>query len=491
MDLREFLEKVGDKFLERAKEKHLSISKTQVKEIREGKRDIYRKLYLPPDLSKTVKGYIHFEWLIPKRKVEKILVQVALHLEYPKNRNQNLFEFLRQRVDFKKLAQDAKGSLKTTQRTWKWITIFREYDELNEDAIEWAVDTMVLLYETLLPYLKEFLEAEMMPIVDKTALKEVLRELKARYESEWLNNRKKLLEILEDIKTILLKERDVTPDEAEKIKNRIMNLPPELKLFDTSATADYSDFLNHRLFKKLIKTAADVNENNFEEKIDEIAKILREIKDDDTLGGFGISKATSWMSIVNWKFFMPTWHKQREDSPFNAPFSESLRKRIKLRRFWGGHWDIEGFVEFLKATNEVRKELGIEDMIEIAYYLSKYQNRKTGESSLPENIKQLMDRLLERKGQIILYGPPGTGKTWMAKEYVKDKTDEDKPKNRWDFVTFHQSYSYEEFVEGFRPVSQGENIAYVVEDGIFKKMALRAIVEALKKHKESFEDFCR
>jgi 5-methylcytosine-specific restriction protein B len=99
------------------------------------------------------------------------------------------------------------------------------------------------------------------------------------------------------------------------------------------------------------------------------------------------------------------------------------------------------------------------------------------------------DTLLKRKGQIILYGPPGTGKTWLAHNYVKTKTSKNKPGNRWDFVTFHQSYSYEEFIEGFRPVTKGENITYVVEDGIFKKIALRAIVEALKEKKELLETF--
>ncbi len=170
MNLREFLERVGDEFLEKASKEQLNISPAQLKEIREGKKDIYRKLYLPPDLSKITKGFIHFEWLIPKREGKNTLVQVALHLEYPKKRkyeNQNLLEFLRQRVDFKKLEQEAKGNLKVTRSNWKWITISREYEELDEDAIEWAVDTMVLLYEKLLPHLEEFLKKEMRTDVNK------------------------------------------------------------------------------------------------------------------------------------------------------------------------------------------------------------------------------------------------------------------------------------------------------------------------------------
>ena len=52
---------------------------------------------------------------------------------------------------------------------------------------------------------------------------------------------------------------------------------------------------------------------------------------------------------------------------------------------------------------------------------------------------------------LILYGPPGTGKTRkILEEYVPLFTDGSK--RRYEIVTFHPSYSYEEFVEGLRPV---------------------------------------
>ena len=53
-----------------------------------------------------------------------------------------------------------------------------------------------------------------------------------------------------------------------------------------------------------------------------------------------------------------------------------------------------------------------------------------------------------------------------------------KEEKRYEFVTFHQSYSYEEFVEGLKPVlnSETENgeIRYQIEPGIFKQLARRA-----------------
>lgn len=95
----------------------------------------------------------------------------------------------------------------------------------------------------------------------------------------------------------------------------------------------------------------------------------------------------------------------------------------------------------------------------------------------------------------ILYGPPGTGKTYSlidkalkicnktsserkeAQETFKDLLfikNEDSDSGEFTgqiaFITFHQSYSYEEFVEGIRPETKGNNISYDVKPGIFKQI---------------------
>ena len=103
---------------------------------------------------------------------------------------------------------------------------------------------------------------------------------------------------------------------------------------------------------------------------------------------------------------------------------------------------------------------------------------------------------------IILYGPPGTGKTYsttqraleliLGKDKIKNlKSDEIKSrfreyiqKGQIEFVTFHQSYGYEEFVEGLRPVldeDESNDVRYQLHDGVFKRIALRAAAEGLKK----------
>ena len=104
----------------------------------------------------------------------------------------------------------------------------------------------------------------------------------------------------------------------------------------------------------------------------------------------------------------------------------------------------------------------------------------------------------------ILYGPPGTGKTYntvieamriinpqLITEYenkrknydeVKEEFDKAKKEGRIEFITFHQSYAYEEFVEGIKPDLEDEidgEIKYKLSDGVFKNIAINALYDRL------------
>lgn len=74
---------------------------------------------------------------------------------------------------------------------------------------------------------------------------------------------------------------------------------------------------------------------------------------------------------------------------------------------------------------------------------------------------------------LILYGPPGTGKTYrLQNDYLPRYQDE--AGDRFEFVTFHQSYAYEDFVEGIRPVTENGMITYEVRPGVLKRLCDRA-----------------
>jgi len=95
---------------------------------------------------------------------------------------------------------------------------------------------------------------------------------------------------------------------------------------------------------------------------------------------------------------------------------------------------------------------------------------------------------------MVLYGPPGTGKTYHTLNYalaiIENRTLEELAlENRLAlqqrfaqyseqgliyFVTFHQAFSYEDFVEGIKPVTRGKKVVYEIQNGIFKHTSLEA-----------------
>lgn len=104
---------------------------------------------------------------------------------------------------------------------------------------------------------------------------------------------------------------------------------------------------------------------------------------------------------------------------------------------------------------------------------------KTGYDGNEELSEFYIDQPLNR----VYYGPPGTGKTWRLSWLLRDDyTDADTGEQRYTFVTFHQSYGYEEFVEGLRPVLADDDelemesgeVRYQIRSGVFKELCHRA-----------------
>ena len=105
----------------------------------------------------------------------------------------------------------------------------------------------------------------------------------------------------------------------------------------------------------------------------------------------------------------------------------------------------------------------------IPQYISQYllQNNNMGNNNKYERYI----KLLEANKNLILTGAPGTGKTYLAKAIAEAMDAE------YNFVQFHPSYDYTDFVEGLRPTPPDNrgNIGFERKDGAFKKFCIKAI----------------
>lgn len=117
-----------------------------------------------------------------------------------------------------------------------------------------------------------------------------------------------------------------------------------------------------------------------------------------------------------------------------------------------------------------------------------------------EGCKNPYSKILLESKNVIFRGAPGTGKSFLAKAIAADIISEgytdkytdlsDEQKQQVEFVQFHPSYDYSDFVEGLRPkMNEDGTMGFELQDGIFKKFAEKARknFESSKKSKELVE----
>jgi hypothetical protein len=141
---------------------------------------------------------------------------------------------------------------------------------------------------------------------------------------------------------------------------------------------------------------------------------------------------------------------------------------------------------------------------DLAHLLGAYVDYLSGHTYEGTNNSAITQVNMQGPLNLILYGPPGTGKTYQtirkavlicdgslpsSDQAIQDRYKELREENRIEFVTFHQSYGYEDFVEGIRPVlsasSENDGLArnqvrYECRDGVFKRICSFAVSSGIR-----------
>ena len=146
-----------------------------------------------------------------------------------------------------------------------------------------------------------------------------------------------------------------------------------------------------------------------------------------------------------------------------------------------------------KETNQLIKFAASDEIIiqDYDYFLNhpnwKKYKKLESETMLRNDFLFNYSGILKKSKNLILRGAPGTGKTYLAKEIAKELTGGNE--DQIGFVQFHPSYDYTDFVEGLRPVSNGDGaIEFKLEDGIFKKFCQKAKEAQKTGGQDNFEE---
>lgn len=134
------------------------------------------------------------------------------------------------------------------------------------------------------------------------------------------------------------------------------------------------------------------------------------------------------------------------DEFVNSDATSNLRKNFEVRAFFNQLLDLDQNNEF--------------DDVLLSEFLWQYATTQA-----------LVD---EDTPNVILYGPPGTGKTYAVKNSLDFLCQGDR--ERYEFVQFHPSFSYEDFIEGIKPkgVTKDGSIKFELVDGVFKRFCKKA-----------------
>lgn len=159
------------------------------------------------------------------------------------------------------------------------------------------------------------------------------------------------------------------------------------------------------------------------------------------------------------------------------------------RRFVIYSWNIFSTIRFVQECLKRFGQPG--DRFVLTYREKTEKEPATGRIETvdpqPEGYRNGFSHMLIESKNLIFRGAPGTGKSYLAREIAADIISDgyfddytlltDEQKKQVEFVQFHPSYDYSDFVEGLRPKLNADGtMGFTLQDGIFKKFVARARV---------------
>ncbi len=293
---------------------------------------------------------------------------------------------------------------------------------------------------------------------------------------------------------------DIKEDKKLKIDNEAKSYKD---LFGSVASVGQSYFSDDD-FGKILSILYDKNQQEFILDNEKITKIenyfsgkkndkIEQKKTNNDIKRYAIPYAATCRLLMALfpKIFCPIPTPNKVDYLIDKLINDEFLKKDEIKKLrsnskgWLIKWCVFNNVLYKIFTSDEDKENGVSPWEAIVRY------------GREEQRKEIVSLLIENHN-IILTGAPGTGKTYRAKEIAvemaKTKTNLQNPngdvekdfielqkQGYVDFVQFHPSYDYTDFVEGLRPNNNANG--FERRDGIFKTFCAKAANDANKDNK--------